>query len=282
MGGGGSVLFTDVKEFEARLPGTVRLVLTNGTPFRARLTWLEVRDLLLVHARETIPRVAHLSLPANRVCAFFPIDRSSVLVCDGTEIRAGELVLYRDGGRTHQRIVGSTRWSSVSLATAALRDIGIMLTGRSMTAAPRMILRMVPTEWRHLLKSQSEAIRIAETQLPHIDHPEVARALEQELIWALVNCLATAEVIGQPARIGPSDALARFEACLAKHAEEPLSIAAICQCIQVPERTLRALCSRVLGMSPARYQRLCARAPPDVDIRRTGNEKLAANPSDSA
>ncbi|HUB43465.1 MAG TPA: hypothetical protein VMB73_00640 [Acetobacteraceae bacterium] len=273
MGGGGSVLFTDVKEFEARLPGTVRLVLTNGAPFRARLTWLEVRDLLLVHAREAMPRVACLSLPANQVCAFFPIGRSSVLVCDGTEIRAGELVLYRDGGRAHQRILGSTRWSSVSLATTALHDIGITLTGRSIAAAPRTILRIMPTEWRHLLKSHSEAIRIAETRLPHIDHPEVARALEQELIWSLVNCLATAEAISQTAHIGPSDALTRFETCLAKHAAERPSISAICESIQVPERTLRALCSRVLGMSPARYQRLAARAPPDGEIRRTGNEK---------
>lgn len=55
-----------------------------------------------------------------------------------------------------------------------------------------MILRPVSADWRQLLKSHSEAIRIAETRLSLIDHPEVARALEQELICALVNCLSNA------------------------------------------------------------------------------------------
>ena len=41
-----------------------------------------------------------------------------------------------------------------------------------------------------LVDNGSQAARIAETQLDHIRHPEVARALEQDLIWALVNCLA--------------------------------------------------------------------------------------------
>ena len=256
MGSGGSVLFTAVKEFEASLPETVRLVMANGTAFRARLTWLELGSLTLVHARETIPRVAYLSLPANRVSAFFPIDRSSVMVCDGTGIRAGELALYRDGGPTHQRTLGRTRWSSVSMETMAFHESSLILKGQGITGAPRMMLRTARTAWRQLLKLHSEAIRIAETQLPHIDHPEVARALEQELIWALVNCLATAEVIGPAAGIDRSNALARFETCLAQNAEELPPISAICETIQVSERTLRALCSRVLGMSPARYQRL--------------------------
>ena len=33
MGAGGSVLFTDVGDFESRLPGNVRLVMVNGSRF---------------------------------------------------------------------------------------------------------------------------------------------------------------------------------------------------------------------------------------------------------
>lgn len=192
MGGGGSVLYTDVRDFEARLPGSAQLVMAAGKPFRARLTWMDLRGLLLVHARETVRRVGYLSLPPDRSSVFFPLDLSSVLMCDGMEIKAGEIVLYRDGARTHQRTLGSASWSSISLQTTVLQDLGIILKGQNFVTLHGMILRSVPADWRQLLKSHSEAIRIAETRLSRIDHPEVARALEQELICALVNCLSNA------------------------------------------------------------------------------------------
>ncbi len=260
MGGGGSVLYTDVRDFEARLPGSAQLVVAAGKSFRARLTWMELRGLVLVHARETVRRVGYLSLPPDRSSVFFPVGRSSVLVCDGMEIKAGEIVLYHDGARTHQRTLGSTRWSSISLETTVLRDLGMILAGRDFVNPPGMILRSVSADWRQLLKSHSEAIRIAETRLPLIDHPQVARALEQELIWALVNCLSNADLSGQAADSNRRNVLMRFETYLAKHAEEPLSISTICKRIRVSERTLRELCSPILGMSPARYQRLRALA----------------------
>jgi AraC-like DNA-binding protein len=281
MGGGGSVFFSDVRDFEARLPGRTHLALTNGGPFRARLTWVELRGLVLLHAREAMRRVAYFSLPANSMFAFFPVDRSSILVCDGTEVRAGDIVLYHDGARTHQRTLGAVRWSSASLDTATLRDIGMVLTGRNVIGSPGVILRSVPAAWRLLSRLHSESIRIAETRLPLIDHPEVARALEQELIRALVNCLSTAEAVGGLISTDQRDVLTRFETCLLQHAQEPLPISAICKSIHVSERALRELCSRVLGMSPMRYQRLRALAPapgnaPHPDRRKT------ATPSDNA
>jgi hypothetical protein len=166
-------------------------VVAAGKLLRARLTWMDLRGLLLVHARETVRPAGYLSLP-DRLSVLFPLDRSSVLVCDGMEIKAGEIVLYGDGARTHQRTLGSTRWSLISLETTVLRDLDTILVGRDFRNLPGMILRPVSADWRQLLKSHSEAIRIAETRLSLIDHPEVARALEQELICALVNCLSNA------------------------------------------------------------------------------------------
>lgn len=260
MGGGGTVLFTDVRDFESYFPGSTHLVMADGTPFRARLTWMELSGLLLVHARETMRRVGYLSLPIGRTSMFFPIDLRSVLVCDGTEIKAREIVLYQGGSRMHQRTLGSIKWSSVSLETTVLRNLGINHTDRNSIGASGTIFRTVPADWRLLKKLHSEAIRIVETRLPHIHHPQVARALEQELIWALVNCLSNAKVIGQMTDPKTSDVLARFETCLAERTEEPLPITAICKRIRVSEGALRELCSPILGMSPARYQHLRALA----------------------
>ncbi len=256
MGGGGSVLFTDVRDFGSHFPGATHLVMAGGTPFHARLTWMELGSLLLVHARETIRRVGCVSLPIGRTSMFFPLHQQSVLVCDGTEIRAREIVFYQGGSAMYQRTLGPINWSSISLETTVLRNLGINHTDRDPIGASGTIFRTAPVDWRLFKKLHSEAIRIAETRLPHIHHPQVARALEQELIWALMNCLSNAQVIGQMTDPKSSDVLARFETCLAKHTEEPLPVSAICKCIHVSERTLGGLCSRVLGMGPARYQRL--------------------------
>jgi AraC-like DNA-binding protein len=47
--------------------------------------------------------------------------------------------------------------------------------------------------------------------------------------------------------------LARFEEMLAENANAPLHLEEICSAIGAPERTLRSVCQRHLGMSPIRY-----------------------------
>jgi transcriptional regulator GlxA family with amidase domain len=99
--------------------------------------------------------------------------------------------------------------------------------------------------------------RLAETKHERIANPEVARALEQELIHALVNCLTVDDVSGSlKKRRHHADVMVRFEDALAAHGDPHLSLPALCSEIGVPERTLRACCTEFLGMSPTRYQLL--------------------------
>src|SRR5207244_8664415 len=51
------------------------------------------------------------------------------------------------------------------------------------------ILRPPRRDAAHLLRLHTEACRLAETKPEIIAHEEVARALEQELLHVLVNCL---------------------------------------------------------------------------------------------
>jgi transcriptional regulator GlxA family with amidase domain len=87
--------------------------------------------------------------------------------------------------------------------------------------------------------------------------PEVVRAIEQDLLYTLVNCLTTNNV---HERAGPKQhhmgIIARFEAILAKNTERQLQIPQVCTLIGVSERTLRTCCTEVLGMGPNRYIRL--------------------------
>jgi transcriptional regulator GlxA family with amidase domain len=87
-----------------------------------------------------------------------------------------------------------------------------------------------------------------------IANPEVARAIEQELLHALVNCLTADDADGNlKTRRHHSDIMVRFEDALASHNEPHLNMPALCSAIGVPERTLRLCSTEFLGMSPTRY-----------------------------
>jgi len=81
--------------------------------------------------------------------------------------------------------------------------------------------------------------------------------LEQELIHALVTCLAP-EALMQTRLIGVrrTAVMSRLEDVLAAHTDRPLRVPGLCAETGVSERTLRLYCAESLGMSPARYLRL--------------------------
>ncbi len=257
MGGSGSALFSDADEYEANLPGKTRLVVEGGSEFRARLTWMELTDLHLIHARETVPRIAYVSLPNQWVFMVFPTHRTSALVCDGVHLVMGDIICLGPGGRFHQRIDSATAWGSIALTPASLRMYGKILAGRDVVAPCGQILRPLPADWSQLRRLYAEAIRIAERGLGYIGHPEVARAVAQDLIWALVSCLTAAEPRAYCAATRRHvRLLAQFEDALIACPGGPLHVSQVCEVIGVSERTLRTCCFQFLGMGPGQYLRL--------------------------
>jgi transcriptional regulator GlxA family with amidase domain len=87
-----------------------------------------------------------------------------------------------------------------------------------------------------------------------IERPEVARALEQEMLHAIIHCLAADETDDSPrTRQHRSAVMVRFEEKLGRHIDQKLNMPALCAEIGVPERTLRMCCVAFLGVSPTRY-----------------------------
>jgi transcriptional regulator GlxA family with amidase domain len=108
-----------------------------------------------------------------------------------------------------------------------------------------------------LLRLHSKVCRLAETRHELIANPEVVRALEQELLHALVNCLTADDAAGNvQTRRRHTDIMIRFEDALTAHAGRQFSMAELCEAIGVPERTLRMCCVEFLGMNPTRYRLL--------------------------
>jgi transcriptional regulator GlxA family with amidase domain len=105
-----------------------------------------------------------------------------------------------------------------------------------------------------LLKLHEAAGNLAHTAPDILMQPEVSRTFEQALVHALVDCMADDEADrGYATNLHHRTVLARFEELLVEKAGEPLHLPEICAAIGTPERTLRSVCQKHLGMSPTSY-----------------------------
>ena len=258
MGGSGSALFADADAFQAHLPATTEFLVTHAGRFRARLTWMELTDLHLLLARETMPRIAYVSLPTERVFIIFPTQRASTLICDGVQVRMGDIIFHGRAERFHQCTTSTTAWGSIALSPAWLRAYGRTLAEQDVVPPPfGRILRPQSADRRQLLRLHADAMRLAETSLTRIEHPAVARAVEQDLIWALVSCLTNAEPRGEPLVMRRhAGVLAQFEQALISHLDRSPLLAELCEAIGVSESMLSTACLALLGMEPGKYLHL--------------------------
>jgi len=115
-------------------------------------------------------------------------------------------------------------------------------------------VRPIPGRLSRLLDLHKAAGTLAETSTHILAHPEVARALEQALVHAMITCLIDGPsfVMGSGAR-RHSRIIARFEELLAANHDRPIYLQEICTATGVSARTLQTCCNDFLGMGPLRY-----------------------------
>jgi AraC-like DNA-binding protein len=256
MAESGTATFANPDDYQAGIgDASVNLIVTGGGDFNARLTWLNLRRLHVLRASENLPRIAFISLSPAQVFVSFPTSAGPPLTYGGLGLQFGDVVFHSRGERMHQRTNGESQWGLISLPPEQLVACGKALTGLKITSPPAgRALRPSRRAAVRLLRLHSKACRLAETKHELIANREVARALEQELLHALVNCLMADDANGNPkAGRHHADIMVRFEEALTAHSSPQLNMPALCSAIGVPERTLRVCCTEFLGMSPTRY-----------------------------
>jgi AraC-like DNA-binding protein len=259
MTGCGIVTLTIPDNCRLTVPGaSINFVVTGPGDFKARQTWVKLRRLGLARCQENVSRVAFVALAEGRVFVAFPTLLEPAPVWSGVRLSVGNIVLHSPGERIHQRASGATHWGLISLAPDDLAAYCRALAGVDlMIPAATKILRPPPIAASSLLRLHGKVCRLAETKPDMIAHREVARALEQDLLHALVSCL-TADDTKEDAAAnrGHAEIMARFEAVLASRDDRPLPMTEVCAAVDVGERTLRVCCAEFLGMSPGSYARL--------------------------
>lgn len=260
MPGSVTSVFSEPEDFEAALceEGCLGLLITGRGQFRARLTQIALHRLRLSAAEKQLPRIAFVAVPADMILISLPIGGEPSAIWGGIGMRAGEIMTLGPGQQVHARTGGRCRWGAIRLPAAELSRYVRALTGAPFAVPPAArSWRPPPAAGRHLRHLHAAALRIAEVRPQALVDAEAAHGLEQQLIHALVECLAAGPVDERtPAARRHQDIMVRFEGLLRTQPDRNLRMPEICAAIGVSDRLLRSLCQEQLGMSPTGYLRL--------------------------
>ena len=252
-------MFTEPSDYEAGVSeAKIELVVTGSGQFKAVLTRAELGQLCLLRSHEDLARIAYVRLRADLAFVAFPTRFKPPPVWGGQELRLGDIMIHGLGEHMHTRTAGPSEKGVIALKPEHLAFWSRTLTEDEVV--PPTFARIVQPSRRtasRLRYLHASACGLVEKSPEIIAHPEVTRALEQELIHALITCLSPeAPLQSRSIKARRAVVMNRFEDVLAAHPDRPLHMPELCMAIGVSERTLRLCCAEFLDVSPGRYLRL--------------------------
>jgi AraC-like DNA-binding protein len=233
-----------------------KLIVTSKGDFHAQLTKIHLRRLWMQRGEEQLPRIMSAGVwPKGAAILFHSDKEQGPIQVNGVEVSPGEIVIHRPDDAFQLRTSGLFRFAAMSLTHGELAIAGEAIAGRELKApSDTCVIRPEPASMSRLMDLHQAAGQLAESASDTLAIPAIAKRLEQELVHAMVACLAGHPQIKerycsrQRSRI-----IARFEDFLAARRYEPVYVPEVCNSISVSERTLRACCHEHFGMGPARY-----------------------------
>jgi AraC-like DNA-binding protein len=248
--------FTDPDAYHAAIrDAQAQGVVTARGNFRADFAAIRLDRLSLQRTKETLPRVTYSAVDPQRLGISFATHPGQQIYINGFELSPGEIIVFRAGSEGHNRSSAACEWGSVALTHEDVAAAGEALIGRELTAPPFTHPIKPPAPLLSRLLSLHEAAgHLAKTAPDILSHPEVARALEQGLVHAMVSCISG----GETAETGSAHhrhavIMRRLEEVLEANPDRTLYAAELCAATRTSDRTLRVCCQEYLGMSPMRY-----------------------------
>jgi AraC-like DNA-binding protein len=252
--------FTDLDVYHAAMRDVqAQSVVTARGNFRAQLTRVDLHRLWMHRGEETLPRVANSAVDPKRYAMIFATNPSQPsMYISGLELSPTDMIVHRVGSVGHNRSAAACRWGFISLPHEDLAAAGEALIGRELTAPSFTHRIRPPAPLLSLLSDLHEAAgHLAKTAPDILSHPEVARALEQALLHAMVSCISGGEAAETgSAHYRHAGIMRRLEEVLEANPDRTLYVAELCAAAGASGRTLRVCCQEHLGMSPMRYLRL--------------------------
>ena len=251
--------FTDPFPYQLAIRAAdLELLPTARGEFRANLTQVCMNQLWMQRFHQNLPLVCVGSMkPGRKVISFLTATNQPALHHCGIDVSPSEIIV-NNVDMLHQQAGADFSLGGMSLQNDAFDVACRAISGRACSETTKThVVRSRPALMSLLVKLHEMVGQLAKATPDILALPEVARALEQELIHLMIRCLTEAASSGMTTGGRRHDAIvARLEEFLEAHPNTPLYLTEICAGIGVAERTLRVACEEHLGMGPIRYLNL--------------------------
>ena len=174
-----------------RAVGVLSLATTRKGRFWARFSQVTPDQLRLIAVEESLPRIAFVKVPLDRILVVFTSEKSSRQSWNGMRMHAGHLIVLDAGASAHARTDGPSRWDAICLPKKEFARYVHALTG-GVLGMPQGIscwhTRSAALRELHAIHAATmRSVRIVSDTLAT---SEGGHGLEQQLIHALVECLS--------------------------------------------------------------------------------------------
>jgi|ThiBiot_300_biof_2_1041535.scaffolds.fasta_scaffold09877_2 AraC-like DNA-binding protein len=250
--------FDDPDRYQAMLRGAdCEVLLHHGGSFKVELTRVDLDRLWMQRGRcYAAPPIVRAALDPSRVAVLFASDTDhGPMHHNGIDLSSSEIVLHRRGDTIYNWAQGPTHWAAMSLTHDDFAKASQALLGHALEAPSRTYVAHPASEaMRQLRTLHNATCQLAGTTPSAFSCPATVTALEQELVRALVACVAGPGLATAKIEKGRrSSIVGRFHDFLASRPYEPVYVGEICAAIGVSEGTLRNCCHERLGMGPIHY-----------------------------
>lgn len=249
--------FQDPWDHQAFFRGSnMKVLVTAAGEYRSAVTRIDLHSLWMQRNETLLPQVAYVEEVTNRCAVTFAANlQGPPPYRNGDELLPDMVMVSSLMGDHHFRMAGESQVAMMSLLPDDLAAVSHALLGRELTApkvthqtrvSDRLVVR--------LQQLHNAACHLAAQTPDILAHSEVARAVEDKLVRAMVACLAQPTIAQETARPHlRMPVMRRFERAVCEAEDRPLYLTEVCAKIGVHERTLRNHCHEYLGMSPHRY-----------------------------
>jgi len=248
--------FTDPSEYQAaigRAGSGSKTVIKDAGSYQSELVRVDLHHVGVYQGRVSLPRITHAAGQKNQCRIIFPTAETlSRETFNGIEVTGSDLTYCGPDCEFVSRASAGC-WGGITVPPEILFSASQALVGYEITASK--VSQLIPTlpPLMARLNNLHEVVTQLATTVPDIlAHSEVSRAIEQELLRALIGCLTDAATIRKPNR-NRQNIMRRFHQMLEANQDAPLYLAEICAAVGVTARTLHMVCTDYLRMSPHQY-----------------------------
>ena len=231
-------------------------VVTKRGEFRAESTRIDLHRLWMHRIDESLPRIMRITPSGKRSLILFATDpHQPEMQVSGIEISQAQIAMFGLDWPYYLRSSAACGWGTMSLTPEDLAAASEAIIGRPLTppSFPRWTSPPAPVASR-LLQLHEAAGHLAKTAPDILAKAEVARAIEEALIEAMILCMTEGHsddvrnVHRHRARV-----MRRLEEVLTSTPDRPLYMPQLCATVGASYTMLRDCCQDYLGMSPKRY-----------------------------